>query len=240
MLGKWYDAEFVQIAKVNDTVKRFWVQISSLETIDFKAGQFMTFDLPIHEKRHKRWRSYSIASPPSEGNVLEFVIVNLDGGEGTHYLFEEVEVGTPLRLRGPLGIFTFPEAHLQKELCLVCTGTGIAPFRSFLLDLKNKKQSFHKIHLIFGTRYEDGILYRQEMEALDKKWKNFHYYITLSREENWEGKKGYVHPIYEELFGDNRDAHFYLCGWNEMLDEAKDRLQAMGYDNKQITYEAYG
>ncbi|MEZ4886655.1 MAG: FAD-binding oxidoreductase [Chitinophagales bacterium] len=240
MLGKWYDGEFVQISKVNDTVKRFWVQIPSLKTIDFQAGQFMTFDLPIHEKRHKRWRSYSIASPPNNDNVLEFVIVNLDGGEGTQYLFEEVEIGTPLKLRGPLGIFNFPEAHLKKEICFVCTGTGIAPFRSFLLDLKNKGESFHKIHLIFGTRHEDGILYRQEMEALAKKWKNFHYYITLSRAEDWEGSKGYVHSIYEEVFADNRDAHFYLCGWNEMLDEAKDRLTAMGYERNQITYESYG
>lgn len=240
MLGKWYDAEFVRIEEVNETVKRFWVKIPSLEKLDFEAGQFMTFDLPIHERRHKRWRSYSIASAPDGSNILEFVIVNLEGGAGTKHLFEEVEVGTALKLRGPLGIFKFPEAHLQKELCFVCTGTGIAPFRSFLLDLKNKGIVFHKIHLVFGTRYEEGILYRAEMEALSAEWDNFHYYITLSRADDWEGKKGYVHPIYERLFADQRDAHFYLCGWNNMLDDAKVKLKEMGYEKKQITYEAYG
>ena len=241
MLGKWYDGEFIRIEEVNETVRRFWVQIPTLESIDFKAGQFMTFDLPIHEKRNKRWRSYSISSAPDGSNILEFVIVKLEEGAGTTYLFDEVKVGSSLRLRGPLGIFTFPEAHLEKELCLVCTGTGIAPFRSFLQDLRNQQADFNRIHLVFGTRYEDGILYRDEMNALSQEWDNFHYHIALSRDQNWRGHKGYVHPIYEQLFSDKRDAHFYLCGWNVMLDEAKERLKQMGYERrKHFTYEAYG
>ncbi len=240
MLGKWYNGEFIRIEKVNETVRRFWVQIPSLETVDFQAGQFMTFDLPIHEKRNKRWRSYSIASAPDGSNVLEFVIVKLEGGAGSTYLFDKIEVGSPLKLRGPLGIFTFPKSHLEKEICMVCTGTGIAPFRSFLQSLHSQQTEFHKIHLIFGTRYQDGILYRDEMEALAKKWDNFHYYITLSRAKDWRGNKGYVHPIYEQLFADKREAHFYLCGWNVMLDEAKKRVKELGYERKQMTYESYG
>ena len=246
MLGKWYDAKFIRVEKVNANVKRFWVEIAGLDEIKFIPGQFMTFDMPIHEKRHKRWRSYSIASAPGNSNVLEFVIVFLEGGDGTEYLFNDVQEGVSLKLRGPLGKFVLPKnIENNQELCLICTGTGLAPFRSMLLDMVNKKEDYtnkpSKIHLIYGTRTSDNILYREEMESLSNILPGFQYHITLSRpDETWQGRKGYVHPVYEEIYADKRDAVFMLCGWNNMLDEAKERLQDMGYDKKNIIYESYG
>ena len=65
--------------------RRFWIQIPELEKFDFIPGQFVTLDLPIHEKPNKRIRSYSIASWPDGTNVVELVIVLLEGGLGTTY-----------------------------------------------------------------------------------------------------------------------------------------------------------
>ncbi len=241
MLGKWYQGKFIRIEEVNPTVRRYWVEIPELEQIHFKPGQFMTFDLPIHEKRHRRLRSYSIASYPDGSNVLEFVIVLLEGGAGSTYLFNEVELGSELTLRGPLGVFTLPETlDPSKEICFICTGTGVAPFRSMLQDIRNRAIPYPPMRLIFGTRYEEGILYREEMEQLTKELTDFNYHITLSRAENWDGEKGYVHPLYERLYANNKEVIFYLCGWNVMLDEAKQRLLKMGFDKKQIRYESYG
>jgi CDP-4-dehydro-6-deoxyglucose reductase len=67
----------------------------------------------------------------------------------------------------------------------------------------------------------------------------FHYIPTLSREE-WDGRTGYVHPIYEELCASKQPALFLLCGWKVMIDEAKQRILAMGYDKKSIHQELYG
>lgn len=243
MLGKWYTGVFSKIEPINKTVWKFWVKLPEVDKIDFVPGQFMTFDLPIHEKRHKRLRSYSIASAPDGTNELEFVIVLLEGGLGTTYLFNEVEVGTPLKLRGALGKFTLPPTlDLNKEICFICTGTGLAPFRSMLWYLHRNQLPYPKMHLIFGTRYLDGVLYRKEMEQLSREMEGLEYHITLSREKSpeWTGRNGYVHPIYEELYADKRPVTFYLCGWNVMLDEAKKRLMEMGYDRKSIVYESYG
>ena len=62
---------------------------------------------------------------------------------------------------------------------------------------------------------------------------------TLSREE-WEGKNGYVHDIYEEFAKQRQPASFMLCGWKKMIDEAKQRILEMGYDRKCIHQELYG
>jgi ferredoxin-NADP reductase len=47
--------------------------------------------------------------------------------------------------------------------------------------------------------------------------------------------------VYEEIINDNKpEAYFYLCGWKNMVDEAKQRILALGYDRKAIHLELYG
>lgn len=241
MTDNWHKGIFVKIEDEAPGVKRFYIQIQTEQHFTFLPGQFMTFDLPIHEKKQRRWRSYSISSAPNQNNILEFVIVYLEGGAGTKYLFEEIKIGSEIPLRGALGNFTLPEV-LDKEICFICTGTGIAPFRSMLLNIKNKQLPHPNIHLIFGTRTADALLYRTEMEQLQNELKGFAYHPTLSRQtpENWKGQTGYVHSVYENLYADRRDALFYLCGWRNMIDEARKRLAEMGYTKKQIIFELYG
>src|ERR1700730_12992217 len=123
-LQPWRKAIITKIEDEASNTKRFWLKVPELEQFDFEAGQFITFDLPIHEKPNKRVRSYSIASWPDGTNVIELVIVLLEDGAGTHYLFNEVSVGSELTLRGPQGVFVLPE-KIEKDLFFICTGTGI-------------------------------------------------------------------------------------------------------------------
>lgn len=248
MPWKWYDSNVIRIEDQAVNTKRFWVEVPKEEVIDFKAGQFVTMDLPIHEKRLKRWRSYSIANHPDKTNQLEFCIVRLEGGAGTEYLFDEVTVGSSIRFKGPSGGFVLPET-LDADLVLICTGTGVAPFRSMLWDLHLNQKPHHNIHLIFGTRYADGILYRDEFEELMEKMPGFRYSVALSREQNidpgqfpFEVYSGYVHQIYRRYYEQKRDdLHFYICGWSNMIDDAVENLVIrMGYDKGQIHYELYG
>lgn len=241
MLAPWHNATIVSIEDITDNTRIFRAQLPDADNFSFRAGQFMTFDLPIHEKRNKRWRSYSIASAPDTGNILEFVIVASEQGMGTRYLFEDVKVGTAISMRGPQGIFTLPDPlPTDKILCFVCTGTGIAPFRSILHDLRNSHQAHPPIHLIFGTRYEHQILYGNDMQQLTRDL-DLHYHVALSRETppNFTGHRGYVHSIYEQLFAAHPPASFYLCGWRNMVTEAQQRLLQMGYDRRDIHLESY-
>jgi CDP-4-dehydro-6-deoxyglucose reductase len=238
-LQPWRTGKVINIIQETYNTRRFFIEIPELEKFDFVPGQFITFDLPIHEKPNKRVRSYSIASWPNGTNVLELVIVLLEGGLGTTYLFTKVDVGSELTLRGPQGVFTLNEDMLQKDIIMICTGTGIAPFRSMAHHIKNHNIPHKNIYLIYGTRKQIDLLYYEEMKQLDQEMENFHYIPTLSREQ-WEGRSGYVHPIYEELCANKQPVAFLLCGWKNMLDEAKQRIIAMGYDRKSIHQESYG
>lgn len=216
---------------------------------NFKPGQFVTLDLPIHEQKNKRWRSYSIASWPDGTNIIELVIVLLEGGLGTSYLFNDIQVGSTLTLRGPQGVFTLPEP-IENDLFFVCTGTGIAPFRSMAHHILNNNIPHKDIYLIFGCRKFGDCLYGQELKALERQFPAFHYIPTFSREEAGDHlvRTGYVHAVYEDICSTQKmatgsalhPATFYLCGWKNMIDEAKQRILALGYDRKQIHLELYG
>jgi CDP-4-dehydro-6-deoxyglucose reductase len=244
-LQPWRKGIVNRIENETYNTRRFFIQVPELESFDFAPGQFVTLDLPIHEKVNKRWRSYSIASWPDGTNVFELLIVLLNPGLGTTYLFNEVNVGSELTLRGPQGVFTLPPV-IEKDLYFICTGTGIAPFRSMVHHIGNHDIEHKNINLIFGTRSREDLLYLEEMRRLEKEVKDFKFIPTLSR-ESWDGCCGYVHAVYENLVhqqmnGDAEPppANFYLCGWKNMVDEAKERILKLGYDRKAIHLELYG
>jgi CDP-4-dehydro-6-deoxyglucose reductase len=244
-LQPWRKGIITRIENETYNTRRFWISIPELESFDFIPGQFVTIDLPIHEKPNKRWRSYSIASWPDGTNVFELLIVLLDGGMGTTYLFNEVKEGSELTLRGPQGVFVLPE-NIDQDLYFICTGTGIAPFRSMVHYIQLHNVPHKDIYLLFGTRKKEDLLYLEEFRDLEKQVPGFHYLPTLSREK-WDGCCGYVHAIYENLVHEKMNgqeqpppAKFYLCGWKNMVDEAKVRIQKLGYDRKAIHQELYG
>ncbi|HVG13002.1 MAG TPA: FAD-dependent oxidoreductase [Flavisolibacter sp.] len=244
-LQPWRKGIVTRIENETYNTRRFWIQIPEVEKFEFLPGQFVTLDLPIHEKQNKRWRSYSIASWPDETNVIELLIVHLESGLGSTYLFNEVSVNSELTLRGPQGVFVLPQA-IEKDLYFICTGTGIAPFRSMVHHIGNHGIEHKNIHLIFGTRSKTDLLYLEEMRRLEEEVPHFSFIPTLSR-ESWDGCCGYVHAVFENLIHQKMSdgaelppAHFFLCGWKNMVDEAKSRILNLGYEKKDIHLELYG
>ena len=148
MVQPWQTGKVIRIENETSMTRRFWIQLPEIQSFDFKPGQFVTLDLPVHEKPAKRLRSYSIASWPDGTNIFELVIVYLEGGAGTTYLFQQVGVGSEIILRGPQGVFVLPE-KIDRDLFFICTGTGIAPFRSMAHHIFNHNIPHKEIYLIF-------------------------------------------------------------------------------------------
>jgi glycine betaine catabolism B len=245
-LQPWQKGIVVGIEQRAAATKSFFIALPETSNFEFTPGQFVTLDLPIHEKPNKRWRSYSIASEPNGTNIIELVIVHLEGGAGTTYLFNEMKQGSELVLRGPQGVFTLGES-INNNLFFVCTGTGIAPFRSMIKNMHKHNLEHKEVHLLFGTRTKADLLYYDEMKELMQNMPNFFYHPCLSREQ-WDGHTGYVHGVYEEYVQQHKqqnngslpEVNFFLCGWKNMIDECKAKLIELGYDKKSIHFELYG
>jgi len=234
---EYTSAKIIHIIDESPAVKRFFFKYPDQQNFQFKPGQFVMLDLPIESKITNR--SYSIASAPGDDNIFELIIVLNPPGLGTPHMWDSFKIGHEVKVAGPIGKFVLPEV-IETDLCFIATGTGIAPLRSMLHHIINHNLTSHNIYLVFGTRNYEDILYNIEMTALTAKFPQFNFIPVLSRaNESWQGKRGYVHPIYEEIFADKRNANFYLCGWKNMIMEARERLTAMGYQKSQIKFELY-
>ena len=244
-MGKWNEAQVVKIVDETASTKRFWLKPPEGVKSDFIPGQFVMLDLPIHEVRQKRWRSYSIANAPSADGLIELCIVKLEGGAGSTYMFDSVAVGSAIKYKEPAGVFILKQP-IARDLVLICTGTGVAPFRSMIQNIYQQKIAHQKIHLIFGTRTQADVLYLKEFEELAAAEDSFSYSVALSREEcasddRVELVKGYVHQVYESRYAAVRpDVQFLICGWQNMVDEAVANLDRMGYEKGQVKMELYG
>lgn len=238
----WYTARITSIEVLNERTWKFSLELLDLDFLDFIPGQFITFDLPIHEKRNKRLRSYSIASSPSKNNEIELVIGNVETGLASAFFFDSTKcnVGTELKFRGALGVFQLPK-NLEKHHIFICTGTGIAPFRSMIQHLVSHKIPFNSIDLVFGARRKEDILYKEELEKLAETVPNFKYHVCLSREE-YLGYQGYVHERYQAIAAEKpqKEVQFMFCGWRDMIDQARQELSELNYEKEQIVFELYG
>jgi ferredoxin-NADP reductase len=240
MAYEFFESEVIRVEDASDEVKRFFFRVPSSIPFEFKSGQFVMLDLPLNTKVTNR--SYSIASAPGQepDHIFELCIKLNRNGLATPWLWKNALPGTRIPCTTPLGKFLLPEA-IDRDICFIATGAGIAPLRSMLYDIYNRKLQHKDIYLVFGNRYQKDILYRSEFEALQKSNPEFHFHPVLSREQapSWNGESGYVHPVYKRLFEDNRKAFFFICGWGEMVKEAKNYLKSRGYSREEIRFELY-
>jgi CDP-4-dehydro-6-deoxyglucose reductase len=224
------NATIVDIKDETPWVRRFFLQTEQANEFEFKPGQFVAMNMPDGTQR-----SYSIASYANMRGRIELCIVLNSAGKLTPWLWT-LKPGDVLSISGPMGNFVLNDMP-NCDVAFICTGTGVAPFRSMIQQLLEDSAG-RNIYLIFGCRNRADLLYRQEFESWQQADNRFRYIPVLSREQ-WEGRQGYVHAVYEELFADGRDARFYVCGWKVMCNEARTRLKQLGYNRRQYFFEEY-
>jgi CDP-4-dehydro-6-deoxyglucose reductase len=214
-------------------VRHFEFDLPSLEKFGFVPGQFMSLTAGIGDDEITR--AYSIASPPS-GNRFALCLNEVEGGRFSPHLFT-LKSGDEVSCQGPFGAFIFKRPI--SDSLLVATGTGIAPFRSMLLDRLPQERE-RQFTLVFGVRHEHGLLYREEWEALARQHPNFDFRPTLTRPgTEWTGRTGRVQGHVLEALADHRELDIYICGLKEMVNDVRALLKERGMDRKRIVYERY-
>lgn len=218
-------------------VHHFDFEVPGMETLHFTPGQFIS--VVEHEGEKEITRAYSIASP-RDGNRFSLCLNRVPDGLVSPYLFS-LPLGAEITIHEPLGYFTL--RHPGHRSVFVATGTGVAPFRSILLDYLPQVKP--QVTLLFGVRYPKGLLYREEFEQLANDHGSFRFLPTVTRpDEDWSGRTGRVLAHLDEALAlKNPDEistlDVYICGLKEMVDDVRANLKARGFDRKQIIYEKY-
>jgi ferredoxin-NADP reductase len=213
-------------------------EVQGQPKFDFVAGQFISVREPRQDGKPIT-RAYSLASPPTPSNRFDLCLNRVSEGFMSNYLCD-LEPGHDVHFNGPHGHFVLkPE---RKDAVFIATGTGIAPFRGMIhwLLADESRHKGHQFWLVYGTRFEKDIYYREEFEQLAKDHPNFRYVMTLSRPpEGWQGAAGYVQDHVCTIVGDRKNMEAYICGLNNMVSANRQLLKELGWDRHQIIYERY-
>jgi ferredoxin-NADP reductase len=218
-------------------VRHFEFEVPEVSDFHFTPGQFISVIDRAEPKEITR--AYSIASPRG-GNRFALCLNRVPHGHVSPYLFA-LNPGDEIEIHEPLGYFTL--RHPGHRSVFIATGTGIAPFRSMLLD--HLPTTHPHVNLLFGVRHEHGLLYRTELERLAEEHPTFRFLPTITRPtESWNGRRGRVQAHLDEAldlksYEDVSTVDVYICGLKEMVDDVRRELKARGFDRKNIIYEKY-
>ncbi len=264
---KLYSARLERKVCISESAQcyHFNFVIDELESFPFVAGQFVS-TVAADPRGKQQTRAYSIASA-SNGNRFDLCVNRVEGGFFSNHLADLTDLppGGTVNVHGPHGHFVMKEP--VTDSIFVSTGTGIAPMRAYAQWLFPEdgpdRSNGRDIWMVYGTRYESELYYREEFDALAARKPNFHYVPTLSRaDDHWHGLRGYVQEHVARIVEKraarlgislplppvdpatppaelNFDIHAYICGLNNMVAGVREKLANFGWHRKQIIFERY-
>ena len=215
------------------------LEFTKPEGIEFTEGQFLLLDVPlIGNTEDIQPRAYSIASSPNDETLL-FVIKLVPDGRASTWVKEEVKQGTQTRIQCPFGKFVL-DTETSKEYVMMCTSTGIAPFRSQLRTILPKGET-RKIDLFFGLLNEEEIFWEEELKELVNQYPNFSYHISVGDpESSFDGFKGYVQQHAAEVITDFSNKQIYICGAPIMPKSVKqEAIETWGVAKEDVHMEGF-
>jgi ferredoxin/flavodoxin---NADP+ reductase len=220
---------------------------------DFRAGQFVALGLKVDGDHNITYRPFSLSSPPEEKRYFEFYIKSASEyvmSKFTSTLFKMFE-GDRLYWRNPAGSFTIEDKKADgtpdtRRLVLVASGTGLAPFISYILHLKNIKSKRETI-LLHGAKYALELGYYDLLKNISASDSNFKYLTTVSRPDHelsrdWSGNVGRVETLLvgrdncksqlEEAIGEKvtpENSFFHICGYAGTINAVTSILSPLGF-----------
>ncbi|HEX3061828.1 MAG TPA: CDP-6-deoxy-delta-3,4-glucoseen reductase [Usitatibacter sp.] len=211
-------ARVERVEKPAEDVAVLFLKLPTGERLQFLAGQYIDILL----KSGKR-RSFSMANPPHNDQLIELHVRKSPGGAFSSYVFDEMKERAILRFEGPLGTFYLRNDDSGKPLIFVAGGTGFAPIKAII------EHAFHHgddrpIVLYWGARSKKDLY----MPELPLRWQQEHPHFTyipvLSDplpEDAWQGRTGLVHQAVLDDFKDLSGYQVYACGAPGMTDVAR-------------------
>src|SRR5690606_35751035 len=174
--------------KLADDIMVLQVQLPSSEPFRYYPGQYLDFIL-----RDGRHRSYSMANPPNEENVVQLHLRRTPGGAFTDHVFgagpTQMKVREIIRVEASLGSFFLRESN--KPAVLLASGTGFAPIKA-MVEHMIAKGDVRPVRLYWGGRRQVDLY----MDELARSWESalpdFRYVPVVSDalpEDNWQGRE---------------------------------------------------
>ncbi|HMP88550.1 MAG TPA: FAD-dependent oxidoreductase [Kiritimatiellia bacterium] len=211
-------AEVMDLKKLSPAGYELIIERKNLQ---FQPGQLVN----LHGRHHMEDRSYSICSGILDP-TLSILFRHIPSGVLTPQLVN-MKPGDTITFSGPYGEFVIRDRN--RPLYFFATGTGLAPCRSYL-----RSYSGLDLTLIHGVRDPKDLYYREEFASID-------YQPCVSSTVVTGDAKAFAGRVTDWAIKHELplEAHYYLCGANEMIYEMQELLTKRGIGQESIFTEAY-
>lgn len=205
----------------------------------FRAGHYISLKLKIGDS--VLTRPYSLCSSPKmalEGKY-QIVVKSMKDGFASEYINSNFKVGTALDISEPAGFFEYEPIRDASTVIGLAGGSGIAPFISLASAIADGTEDFNLI-LLYGSRTEEDILFKDELDELEKsaggKIKVVH---VLSDEQKPGYENGFITAELISKYAPEAYSIF-VCGSQGMYDYVENEAQKLGLRRKFVRFDAYG
>lgn len=208
------EAEFVecQVSLVRRMGRDvYWVELEPTngQLPSYRAGQYLMLEL-----EDGSLRPFSIASSPLQ-DVLELHIRRLPGHDEADKIISQLKHRNKIRVQMPQGECVLTES--QRPAVFIAGGTGFAPFHS-IIKTALRQNSERELILYWGAQTSSDLYLHREPTEWTEKHHSFTYVPVLSGlDEQWQGRKGFVHHSFLLDYDDISNMDIYVGGSEPMV-----------------------
>jgi sulfhydrogenase subunit gamma (sulfur reductase) len=201
------------------------VDASNAHGVAFISGQVAMLRVGEAEPAY-----FAFASAPTDRD-LEILVKRTMGASLA--LFDMKE-GERVDLLSVVGHGFDLDLQRGRDLVFVAMGTGVAPLRSALRHVLNRKADFGQLVVLYGARTPDDFCYRDETQSWEDAGVELRQVISRPDGHDWSGPTGYVQTLLDHVLPDLNSPVALVCGSREMIAQTRDRLQQMGFAPESI------
>lgn len=185
------DGEVVRATTLTALENLYEIRLPEGRALDHAPGQFVQVSIagvgecPI-----------SVCSSPTRPRTFELAVRRV--GEVTSAIHRLV-AGDRVGIRGPLGRGFDVEKLHDTDILIVVGGCALAPARSLIQYILDRRSRFGAFHLLYGGRSPAELLFRDELDAWQAR-KDVDCRVTVDRADaDWRGSVGVVTRLFEDL-----------------------------------------
>ncbi|TMV78337.1 hybrid-cluster NAD(P)-dependent oxidoreductase [Thioclava sp. BHET1] len=238
----WSDAEELECVMVvpeAPNVMSFSFRPPSGATFLFRAGQFLTLDLPVPGGNVQR--TFTISSSPTSNVYVTVTVKAQEGSIGGRWMLDHLRPGMRLKVYGPAGVFHLPPQPDSKYL-FISAGSGVTPMMSMTTFLFERGEE-PDITFISCARSPRELIFRKRLEYMACRVQGLKLHFVVGQDdpyETWTGYRGRFNQLMLGLMApDYLEREIYCCGPESFMQSVRDMLHALGFDMAHYHQESF-
>jgi len=224
-----------RLVRLAPDVMAVFLRLPAREQFHYVAGQYLDVMLP-----QNRRRSFSIANPPHDSEMIELHVRRVASGEFTQQLFSGAAEKTQLRIEGTPGHLWY-RVDSVRPAALISGATGYAPLRAMLRHLLERGDR-RSLHFYWGAQSRVDLYEDASVRRWCEKYPNLQYTPVLSNvraEDAWTGRVGWVHEAALQDHPNIREFDVYAAGPPVMIEAIRHEFAAKGLPPDQLFFDSF-